>query len=155
MNGLARLSTGTSPVRSSPSYSQSRPVSLLLHRPIEFTHGIRLVCRQRCEIGTRSSPPGGLASRAGRPPHCVGRRHQRGRQRVALGNLIVPTRRARFASRPTAPLRGEATSTRSSAFRTWQLDRPHPAGSLREPADLPTAWGGEINEVVSVPHLAT
>src|SRR5712692_2843136 len=41
MNGLARLSTGTSPVRSSPSYSQSRPVSLLLHRPIEFT-------RSRC-----------------------------------------------------------------------------------------------------------
>src|SRR5712692_5358570 len=40
MSGLARLSTGTSPARSSPSYSHSRPVSPLLHRPIEFT-GIR------------------------------------------------------------------------------------------------------------------
>src|SRR6266849_9878357 len=37
MSGLARLSTGTSPARSSPSYSHSRPVSPLLHRPIEFT----------------------------------------------------------------------------------------------------------------------
>src|SRR6267143_4791050 len=37
MNGLARLSTGTSPARSSPSYSQSCPVNPLLHRPIEFT----------------------------------------------------------------------------------------------------------------------
>src|SRR5216683_8201002 len=37
MNGPARLSTGTSPARSSPSYSQSRPVSKLLHRPIEST----------------------------------------------------------------------------------------------------------------------
>src|SRR6266851_5060261 len=46
MNGLARLSTGTSPVRSSPSYSQSRPVSLLLHRPIEFTALDRPVWRQ-------------------------------------------------------------------------------------------------------------
>src|SRR5712691_11937902 len=39
MNGPARLSTGTSPARSSPSYSQSRPVSKLLHRPIESTGG--------------------------------------------------------------------------------------------------------------------
>src|SRR5216683_2901117 len=57
MNGLARLSTGTSPVRSSPSYSQSRSVSLLLHRPIEFTNRIGLGRRQK-----RGSGPKQLAT---------------------------------------------------------------------------------------------
>jgi len=34
MNGLARLLTGTSPAKPWPSYSQRRPVSPLLLRPI-------------------------------------------------------------------------------------------------------------------------
>src|SRR6266851_7370935 len=53
----------------------------------------------------------------------------------------VPTRRARCASAPTSPHGGEA-SCESSIFS----EHPHPASSLRELADLPTWWGGELRE---------
>src|SRR5712692_8238427 len=68
------------------------------------------------------APPPHPARCARRPPHCVGRRNWR----------RLPTRRARFASWPTSPRGGEARST------------PHPARSLRELADLPTSWGGDL-----------
>src|SRR5712692_450929 len=66
----------------------------------------------------------------------VGRRATRVR---SLAN--IPTRRARCASAPTSPHGGEA-SYASSIFS----EHPHPAGSLRERADLPTWWGGELRE---------
>src|SRR6266852_2473904 len=72
------------------------------------------------------SPPGEPAARAGRPPHTVGRRN---------ANSMLPTRRARCAGWPTSPHGGEAKC---------KLDTPHPASPLRELADLPTRWGGEM-----------
>src|SRR6266851_1748066 len=85
-------------------------------------------------------PTRGLAARARRPPHMVGRRATRVR---SLAN--IPTRRARCASAPTSPHGGEA-SYASSIF----TERPHPAGSLRERADLPTWWGGESQGVLRI-----
>src|SRR6266849_4974629 len=78
------------------------------------------------EMQARCSPPGEPAARAGRPPHMVGRRN---------ANSILPTRRARCAGWPTSPHGGEAKC---------KLDTPHPASPLRELADLPTRWGGEM-----------
>src|SRR5229473_1502219 len=67
------------------------------------------------EIGA-DSPPGALASRAGRTS-------PRG------GEARLPTHPA-----PTSPLCGEAKLAPT----------PHPARSLRELADLPTSWGGDL-----------
>src|SRR6266852_1071479 len=58
----------------------------------------------------RTSPPGGLAARARRPPHTVGRRATRVR---SLAN--IPTRRARCASAPTSPHGGEASYASSTS----------------------------------------
>src|SRR5713101_3857440 len=85
------------------------------------------------EMQTRYSPPGEPASRAGRPPHTVGRRN---------ANSILPTRRARCAGWPPSPHGGEAKC---------KLDTPHPARPLRGRADLPTWWGGEMQTRYSPP----
>src|SRR5438477_357953 len=62
----------------------------------------------------RSSPPARLASRAGRPPHEVGR-------------WIPPSGRL-MNDLPSEP---------------FYFVAPHPPGSLRELGGLPTRWGGE------------
>src|SRR6266851_3568193 len=67
----------------------------------------------------------------------------------SLGLVRLPTRRARWASTPTSPRGGEARYASGPVptplFRVFCLAvTPHPASSLREHADLPTVWGGEL-----------
>src|SRR6266852_2708042 len=61
--------------------------------------------------------------------------------------LYRPTRRARFASRPTSPHGGEVNAFSISCSRGMvnSVVSPRPACSLREQADLPTGCGGEYS----------
>src|SRR5256885_16065407 len=57
MNGLARRWTGLNPARPWRSYSQSRPVSSLLPRPIEFTWRQARFWRQKRESSEQTGQP--------------------------------------------------------------------------------------------------